>query len=77
MNEKSAVPSYLECAQPNPAANRAPWYKNIAPVYAGIFLWFVFWSGTASVGADNAGGILAAGWPTALIGILAGATICY
>ena len=77
MSNTSSVPSYLECAKPNPAANRAPWYKNIAPVYAGIFLWFVFWSGTASVGADNAGGILAAGWPTALIGILAGAVICY
>jgi cytosine permease len=77
MSSDSNVPSYLECAKPNPAANRAPWYKNIAPVYAGIFLWFVFWSGTASVGADNAGGILAAGIPTALLGILAGAAICY
>lgn len=77
MSVNPSVPSYLECAKPNPAANRAPWYKNIAPVYAGIFLWFVFWSGTASVGADNAGGILAAGWPYALAGILIGAVICY
>jgi cytosine permease len=73
----TSVPSYLECAKPNPAANRAPWYKNIAPVYAGIFLWFVFWSGAVSSGADNPGGILAAGWPTALLGIFAGAAICY
>ncbi len=77
MSNVPSVPSYLACAKPNPAESRAPWYKNIAPVYAGIFLWFVFWSGTASVGADNAGGILAAGWPTALVGILAGAAICY
>ena len=77
MSDIKSVPSYLECAKPNPAANRAPWYKNIAPVYAGIFLWFVFWSGAVSSGADNAGGILAAGWPTALLGIFAGAAICY
>lgn len=38
MNEKNSVPAYLECAQPNPATNRAPWYKNIAPSYAGVFL---------------------------------------
>lgn len=73
----TSVPSYLECAKPNPAANRAPWYKNIAPVYAGIFLWFVFWSGAAASGSENAGGILAAGWPIALFGIFAGAVICY
>ena len=72
----SAVPSYLECAQPNPAANRAPWFKNIAPVYVGIFLWFVFWSGAVTC-ADSAGGILSAGVGSALLGLLAGAAICY
>jgi cytosine permease len=77
MSNPSSVPSYLECAKPNASTNRAPWYKNIAPVYAGIFLWFVFWSGAASSGAENAGGILAAGWPVALFGIFAGAVICY
>ncbi|MDX9868657.1 MAG: cytosine permease [Kiritimatiellia bacterium] len=77
MSENMSVPSYLECAQPNPAANRAPWYKNTAPTYAGIFLWFIFWSGTVSIQGGNAGGIFAAGWMTALLGILAGGAICY
>ena len=74
--QASAVPSYLECAQPNPAANRAPWYKNIAPVYVGIFLWFVFWSGAVTC-ADSAGGVLSAGVGPALLGLFAGAAICY
>jgi cytosine permease len=44
----------------------------------GIFLWFVFWSGAVSSGADKAaGGVLGAGVPAALAGILAGAAICY
>lgn len=77
MSEQNTVPAYLECAQPNPATNRAPWYKNIAPSYAGVFLWFVFWSGTASLLGGNAGGIFAAGWPVALLGIIAGGAICY
>jgi cytosine permease len=37
------LPSYLSMAKPNPLGNRAPWYKNTAPTYAGIFLWVVFY----------------------------------
>jgi len=37
------LPSYLSMAKPNPAENRAPWYKSTAPAYAGIFLWVVFY----------------------------------
>ncbi|MCW5978684.1 MAG: cytosine permease [Bryobacteraceae bacterium] len=37
------LPDYLEKARPNPAANRAPWYANTAPSYAGIFLWVGFY----------------------------------
>lgn len=77
MNTTKAPPDYLSVAQPNPASNRAPWYKNTAPAYAGIFLWFIFWSGTASVRGEAAGGILAAGWLVPLVGILLGAAICY
>lgn len=77
MSDTQSVPAYLESAKPNPASNRAPWYKNTAPAYAGIFLWFVFWSGTVSIQGGNAGGIFAAGWTTALLGILAGGAICY
>lgn len=72
----TSVPSYLEAAKPNPSTNRAPWYKNTAPSYAGIFLWFVFWSGATGVVA-NAGGIFAHGIGTALLGIIAGGAICY
>lgn len=77
MSGKGVLPSYLECAQPNPADKRAPWYKNIAPAYAGVFLWFIFWSGTAAIMGNHAGGILAAGWPVALLGIVIGAALCY
>jgi len=37
------LPAYLASAQPNPPQNRAPWYKTIAPSYAGIFLWIAFY----------------------------------
>jgi cytosine permease len=71
------LPSYLASAEPNPADRRAPWYKNIAPCYAGVFLWFVFWCGAANLNSGNPGGVLAAGWGTALGGILLGGLICY
>jgi len=75
MSEFKAVPSYLECAKPNPAANRAPWYKNTAPTYAGIFLWFVFWS--YSLGSGTPGGMLSAGVGVALASVLAAALLCH
>lgn len=71
------LPSYLASAEPNPPEKRAPWYQNIAPCYAGIFLWFAFWCGAVGTGADHAGGILAAGWPMALLGIFLGAAACF
>ena len=37
------LPDYLSKASPNPASNRAPWYANTAPTYAGIFLWIAFY----------------------------------
>ena len=76
MSVNSSVPSYLECAKPNPAANRAPWYKNTAPTYAGIFLWYVFW-GQAIAAGGNPGGILAAGVPVALGSLLVAALLCH
>ncbi|MBI5283222.1 MAG: cytosine permease [Candidatus Solibacter usitatus] len=42
------LPSYLAQASPNPASNRAPWYKNTAPAYAGIFLWIAFYNSIAA-----------------------------
>ncbi|MDD4101893.1 MAG: cytosine permease [Kiritimatiellae bacterium] len=75
MSDKMSVPSYLECAKPNPASNRAPWYKNTAPTYAGIFLWFVFWS--YSVSSGTPGGILSAGVGVALLSVLVAALLCH
>ena len=37
------LPEYLAKAMPNPIGNRAPWYANTAPTYAGIFLWIAFY----------------------------------
>jgi len=52
----SSLPAYISTAVPNPLEKRAPWYKNTAPTYAGIFLWFVFWQD--AVNAPNQGGLL-------------------
>jgi cytosine permease len=72
------LPSYISMAKPNPAANRAPWYKNTAPTYAGIFLWFVFWSGAPSAGGGaGAGGLLSQGVGFALISLVISALICH
>jgi cytosine permease len=38
------LPEYLAKAVPNPKGNRAPWYANTAPTYAGIFLWVAFYN---------------------------------
>lgn len=65
------LPSYITSATPNPAANRAAWYKNTAPTYAGIFLWFAFWDRMSENGLSM-GGLV----PT-LIGIVVGAIICH
>ena len=71
------LPSYLSMAKPNPPANRAPWCKNTAPTYAGIFLWFVFWSAIASGGTNIAGGVLSHGVGAALLGLLIAALLCH
>ncbi|RPJ22886.1 MAG: hypothetical protein EHM35_17810, partial [Planctomycetaceae bacterium] len=71
------LPSYLSMAKPNPPANRAPWYKNTAPTYAGIFLWFVFWSQAPSGGTGIAGGTLSQGVGVALLGLVIAALLCH
>jgi len=76
------LPGYLASAKPNPAANRAPWYKNTAQVYAGIMLWFVFWQQIPlGAGADGyskfAGGTLAQGLGVAILGLVLAALICH
>jgi cytosine permease len=70
--ESNPLPTYLQAAKPNPISNRAPWYKNTAPTYAGIFLWFVFWDQIAYTGGLDRGGL-----GMALAGVLLGGLICH
>ena len=69
------LPGYITSAVPNPKDKRAPWYKNTAPTYAGIFLWFVFWQDAAKAGAP--GGTLAQGVGWALISLVISALVCH
>jgi len=69
------LPNYISMARPNPPGNRAPWYKNTAPTYAGIFLWFVFWMG--STGAPNAGGVLSHGVWAPIVSLTLAALLCH
>lgn len=75
MSNPGSLPSYIAGATPNPQANRAPWYKNIAPTYAGIFLWFVFWQD--AVNAPNHGGLLSCGVGWALLSLVVAALVCH
>ncbi len=49
------LPAYLAKAVPNSASNRAPWFANTAPSYAGVFLWVVFYMEIAKGTIDRAG----------------------
>src|SRR5687768_15456055 len=49
------LPDYISKATPNPSSNRAPWYVNTAPSYAGIFLWIAFYQSMAAGSIDRAG----------------------
>lgn len=49
------LPDYIAKTAPNPASNRAPWYVNIAPSYAGVFLWVVFYMKLAEGTIERAG----------------------
>jgi cytosine permease len=67
----NGLPNYLKMAQPNPMENRAPWYKNTAPTYAGIFLWVVFYMGIAE------GTLSQAGVGLSLVALVIAALICH
>ena len=71
----SSLPAYVAAAKPVPTTSRAAWYKTIAPTYAGIMLWFVFWQSIASSGTP--GGVLACGIVPALVGLIVAALICH
>jgi cytosine permease len=83
----ASLPSYVAAAQPVPKEKRVPWFKTIAPTYAGIMLWFVFWH-DVPVGANLsdgplgkysafAGGVLSQGIGIAILGLVLAALICY
>jgi len=74
-DSNSSLPEYLASAQPNPSANRAAWFKNTAPTYAGIFLWFVFWQDAVNSGTP--GGALSQGIVVAIVGLLLAALACH
>lgn len=67
----TALPSYITSATPNPPDKRAAWYKNTAPTYAGIFLWFIFWD------SMSGNGLSTGGLGATLLGIVLGALICH
>ena len=63
-------PSYIANAQPNPETNRAAWFKNTAPAYAGILLWFVFWT---MISTNN----LVNGIAIPIVAVVVGALVCH
>ncbi|HWD99255.1 MAG TPA: cytosine permease, partial [Bryobacteraceae bacterium] len=65
------LPEYLRKASPNPPANRAPWYVNTAPSYAGIFLWIAFYQQMAN------GTLTAAGLGLCLAALVVAGLLCY
>src|SRR6478752_9042005 len=48
------LPDYIAKSVPNPPSNRAPWYVNTAPTYAGVFLWVAFYQSLAAGSIDRA-----------------------
>lgn len=68
--DTTALPNYLRSACPNPAGKRAPWYRNTAPSYAGIFLSVAFMAGMA--GAIRFGNLWAG-----FVGLVIGALFCF
>jgi len=74
---ETQLPSYIASASPNPQSNRAPWYKNTAPTYAGIFLWFVFWQQAVATKSGSLAGSLSQGVGVALLSLIVAALVCH
>lgn len=72
----ASLPEYVTAATPNTQEARQPWYKNTAPTYAGVMLWFVFWQDIVS-GAPSPGGGLGAGLAIGILGIVIAALFCH
>lgn len=71
-----SLPAYLASTKPNPCANRAPWYKNTAQTFAGIFLWFAFYDQLAGTQAGP-GTLAMSGLGTTILGLVAAGLICH
>jgi cytosine permease len=65
------IPTYISRAVPNPAKNRAAWYTNTAPSYAGVFLWIAFYQ---ALGANT---IRHAGVGLCLLGLIISSLLCF
>ena len=52
------LPDYIAKTPTNPASNRAPWYANTAPSYAGVFLWIGFYQSIAQGTVSRGGPLL-------------------
>lgn len=76
-NNSNKLPDYLASAQPNPKSGRSAWSKNIAPGYAGIMLWFVFWLGLTQSGSGGAGSVFAYGYMLPILSLALAALICF
>jgi len=66
-----SLPGYLKASVPNPADKRAPWYKNTAPAYFGIFLWFPFYLTLAQQTLTKAS------LETCLLGLVVAGLLCF
>ncbi len=69
-----SIPAYLAMAEPNPATNRAPWFKNTAQAYAGIFLWIAFFDQLAGSG-KGPGALGMFGIPSYIMALIAAGVI--
>ena len=68
---RAVVPDYVRASVPNPPGNRAPWYKNTAPSYAGIFLWVGFYLQLAE------GTISQMGVGLAIVALIVAGLLCF
>ena len=65
------IPDYIRRAVPNPPQNRAAWFANTAPSYAGVFLWIAFYQ---SLGI---GTIRHAGLVICFLGLIISGLLCH
>ena len=67
----TTLPNYVTASVPNPPSRRAPWYRNTAPSYAGIFLWVPFYLELAGPTVSRAS------LGVCLLGLLVAGLLCF